>query len=535
MGSQFVGGYEAGKNRQAMQEEMAMKKEQFKQQSAMNQQAMSMNEQTMTMQDQQIQALKDTNTAFKKSMQNMDRVNIQQGIADYGDNPTENLKRINATNLAKGLLKPGTDKETKDLLYKKGYNRVNYYFDKESGDPTTVDEKGLWALHKKAVNGDIEAISLIEQIDTNANKDEQDAINNYKPYVISGKDGSVIDIEDIAMLTGNRLSEKDAKALYKKAGMYVAPVAGDNISGGTKMQSSFGKFYADMSALGVDSTKVSKMYMDMEKNPKYSQAIQNMIAAGETDFSTSNIDKYVKSIKGTTPAATSGGDKDAISAYDKMINMAKEYKVDFNKPEAMKQYNALPEIDKNRIKAAAKEYITKSGEELVKPAILGKHIDTLRMLGNDGEKARAALQDASGMGDVVANSFIKYFNSNDGIEFQKDFNLLFNNLLTAGSPGGHINKAEVDNLERAIGGLAASNDAVFKNFKSMVRSMNSQLEGTTRTAPIVGKILYGKELNAYKVLMEVLDSVDPDTKVTGKTITTKDGITQPALDFGEVE
>ena len=223
----------------------------------------------------------------------------------------------------------------------------------------------------------------------------------------------------------------------------------------------------------------------------------------------------------------------AITAYDNMIGMAKDYKVDFNQPEALVDYNKLPQEEQNRLKAAAKEYYKEAGEKLADPSVLARHLATIKSLNVDPANIDTSVKDAAGLGDAAFNSIKQYFTTGDGIEFKKQFTQTFNNLLMAGSKG-QVNRAEVANLEKAFGGVKEANEVVFNNFQSMVTAMASKVRAYEVTSPTGAKILYGDQLTAYKEIEDMLNRISSgDTETKQTTITTNTGDVVPMTETFE--
>ncbi len=346
-------------------------------------------------------------------------------------------------------------------------------------------------------------------------KDVDNYLNNQ--LIVQDDKGNLINMQEVIISTGSYdgMTERERKNFDYQVSGLTDPNFG---ASSAKAQSAYGKFRADMVAAGVDEKAIPGMYSEMEKNPDYGQAIKNLGKRG-LPATQENIDNEVRAIKGTSKTDNSTGETTATGAYDKMIGILGKMGVDFNDPKKAKEALASKTpVELGRAKASAKEFFKKSGEKLIPPETLGKHLKTLSDVDASPTALAESITSASGLGDVAANSIKQFFSTDEGIEFSRVFKQTFNNLLTTGSKG-HISKAELDNLTEAFGGLSGANDVVFNNFRSMIQTMKSQMDAYKVTSPVASEVLYGDEMAAYDTVMDALNSVDTSgMKKPGKTV-----------------
>ncbi len=345
-------------------------------------------------------------------------------------------------------------------------------------------------------------------------KEVQNYLNN--PLIVQDDKGNLLNMQEVIISTGSfdGMTERERKNFDYQVSGLKDPGGGEP----AKAQSAFGKFRADMIGAGVAEKDIPGMYSEMEKNPDYGQAMTNLKKRGLSP-SQENIDNEVRAIKGTSKTDSSSGKATASSAYDKMIGTLDKMGVDFNNPDkALDSLESKSPIEKGRAKASAKEFFKESGEKLMPPETLGKHLKTLTDVDASPAALAESVASASGLGDVAANTVKQFFSTDEGIEFSRVFKQTFNNLLTTGSKG-HISQAELDNLTDAFGGLSGANEVVFNNFKSMLQTMKSQVDAYKVTSPVAAEVLYGKEMKAYDTVMSALDSVDTSgMKQPGSTV-----------------
>lgn len=524
-----VQGYEAGLDRQNKQEMLKMQKEQFMQTSAMNQQTMDKNEQLL----EQGRRLEE---AQKRLKADADRKVLDDGLVEAFKSKTpqelnRSLEVVNQLDIMKGQKLAGLTSE--DLQ-----PAVKYLVAKGMGTKPYILEDGKYRAPNEL---DPEEV---QQARINASNDDKVLAQKYidnAQLVKNPQTSQVAGLEDIASITGHFTRRPSSQIQNDEI------IAGlrdkKKETGKSGAESPFGKFFSDMQNLGIkDATTIQRMYSEIEKNPDYGQAISNLNARG-LPTTQDNLNREMQAIKGTIPKPDKP-DKPApekttaTTAYRDMIILSDKLGVDFSKPDAMEKFNKLDVVSQDAMKSAAKELFKNSGEQLARTDILAKHLHTLASLNVSPESLDESIKSAAGLGDVTINGIKQYFTTDSGIEFKKQFKQTFNSLLTTGSQG-RVTNAELENLQDAFGSLSASNEAVFQNFKSMVVAMKSQIDAYSVTAPVAAKILYGKQINAYEQVLEMLDKADSGTLVTKKgsdnTITTNDGKKVPGLNFKGAE
>ena len=339
------------------------------------------------------------------------------------------------------------------------------------------------------------------------------------PLIVQDDKGKLIDMTSMIISTNSfqGMTQAERKNFdYQVAGLQDPNLNANfaksqGTGGGADMKSTFGKFYSDMTQLGVPSEQIPEMFSQVEKNPAYGQAVRNLAKRG-LPLTQGNIDNEVRAIKGT---GTSGsGSKSAVGAFDAMTGFLGEKKIDVNDPNFHAEYSKLETKDKAKAKAFAKDYFKQSGEKLMPPDQMGRHLKTLSDVNASPDQMAEQIKDAAGLGDVAGNAVKSYFTTGEGIEFARTFKQTFNNLLMIGSKG-RISNAELDNLREAFGGLAESNAVVFNNFRSMIKTMQAGMDAYSTVSPIAGQILYGDEMKAYDTVISVLDSIDTSGINTG--------------------
>lgn len=514
----FVQGHEAGQDRQMKQEQLKMLKQE-------HQQKMETYDLQQTQLGHQNEKLEEVNQAQERLNQDFQRTNVDRFLsegfkAENANSLQASVDAINNTPVMKGkkifVPKAGNEDDvvnTVAYLRNKGYAPEPYV--------TETDENGKVTYRKPNELDPGEMQKAIENA-----KFETTQIAEYlldKGQLIKQENGNILGLEDIAAVTGHLDRYPNSRKINDEI---LTGIREKKSFGGqsTKMQSTFGKFFADLNGMGIEPDQIVSMYSTVEKNPAYGQAIKNL-GERELPLTQENIDREVRAIKGTlTDANGTGGSPNAITAYDSMVKMSKEYNLDFatDPDKAMENYYKLDTEKQGRLKAAAKDYFKESKEKLAEPVVLAKHLHTLSNLNISIETLDKSVKSAAGIGDNAVNAIKQFLTTDEGIEFKKKFKQTFNALLST-SNKGHISKAELDNLIDAFGGMALANETVFANFKSMVVAMKSQMDAYRETNPIAGKILYGTQMNAYDTLVDTLDAIDGTTSNKGNSNT---------LDFG---
>ena len=302
------------------------------------------------------------------------------------------------------------------------------------------------------------------------------------PLIVQDNKGNLIDMTDLIIKTGSFKGMTPAEGknfMYQQAGL-----------SDPNLNANFVKSQAG--GAGTKEYKHSAMAI-------YNQAIENLVARGE-EPTRANIDQEVRAIKGDIDAPDSGDTPKGVAAYRGMTSFLKGKGVSLEPTKIREGYSKLNTEDQGEANAFAKVYFAESKQKLMEPGILARHIKTLQDLDMTPANLDNAVKDAAGVGDVAINAMKKFFTSGAGIEFDRVFKQTFNNVLMTGAKG-HISKAELENLQKAYGGLSESNKAVFNNFRSMVEAMQSQVEAYKSVNPIAAEILYGKELAAYEAVM----------------------------------
>lgn len=508
----LVQGHQAGVSVATAQEELKMKKANFYQQHQMNEQSIQAN-------DYALQKAERAEQSAKRIESDMQRMNLVKGISnavkakDF-DATKDVLEELNILDLPifKGeQLTPLQSSNDEDIdkaisyLDKSGkldqFNIQPYILgeDGKPKQPNTLDQAEMLQAYENAQ--EMRKTLALELMN--------------KGHLITNTKGDVLGLDDLGAVIGlgkRPQFNQNVDLVYSGLSELLA-----SKQKGAGAQSTFGKFTADMQAMGVsDMDTITKLYHDVEKEPIVGKAIAKLKEDGKP-LTTENIDEYVRAFKGTSKSDKGSGETTAPIAYDSMINSVTNA---LGKPvsnmsgrDVFAEVSKLPAESQGRLKAYAKEYFKESKEKLMDPIVLSKHLHTLKTLDMTDQEVLDSVQSAAGLSDVATNSIKKYFATDEGIEFTRTFKQSFNNLLST-SGKGHISKAELDNLQDAFGSLSASNEVVFNNFKSMITSMSKQLEAYESTSPIAANILYGKEIDTYNLVLDALNRASGDTRQT---------------------
>ena len=219
----FVQGMEAGQTRQNKQEQLKMQKTQMGMQQESHNMQMRQSESAMSMQEEQIQRLNNENEAFKKTINNQEKIKGQNTVKNWdAENPSRSLDSLNELSIVsgKGPLSMASEDAAKQYVISQGYETQHYTVDTDENGKEVVTNYSQAQL--KDLSRTEEGRAKLQKINENAQNDLQEAVNSTLPYLVTSNDGAkTVSIEDIASVTGATLPKSYEDMLAKKSGMYI--------------------------------------------------------------------------------------------------------------------------------------------------------------------------------------------------------------------------------------------------------------------------------------------------------------------------
>lgn len=262
---------------------------------------------------------------------------------------------------------------------------------------------------------------------------------------------------------------------------------------------------------GLITQKVPASDAPMTETQKYKEWLQ---ARNLPDTN----DNWTLFKKGDLPheggSSVTTGSQKAIAANSTMIDMAKKYGIDVEKP-IYPQFSKLPVEAKSRLKSTVQGYIKDGSIKGPTPEDEAHIQAALSAIGAgdfDKEKMKQMLKDlpgASGFYDRFITGIEKWITANKDTDAMRDYKQVFA-IMAKGSQGDRLSAKELSMLQDAYSSLYHSDAAVARDIANMFTQIGSPISSFTKKYPIAGQLMYGNFNDAINFFEQAKDGKTPE-------------------------